>query len=199
MFGDVRRIGYRSTSTNIETLTIRSMLDAVKCHGFFGSGDTKTTSNDNRAGASEDAQLAQGQSAIAKDDSKVQGGYGNKNIGESAVDQSAGQGSVATDGAISLGGYANRNNIGGEFTASGANSSITVGSTAADVDKLAEKFTHALSTQSAASGTALGTVLNQLTPLAQSQQTGGVSSLAKTALWALGIAAGALLLWKWNK
>lgn len=57
-FGDVRRLGYRPTFTNLDCVTRATTPgDGVKCFGFFGSGDKTQSTTNNQVGASEEAQL----------------------------------------------------------------------------------------------------------------------------------------------
>lgn len=57
-FGDVRRLGYRPTFSNLDCVTRgASPCDGVKCFGFFGSGDKTQSTTNSQIGASEEAQL----------------------------------------------------------------------------------------------------------------------------------------------
>lgn len=109
-------------------------------------------------------------------------------------------GTVAQSG-VSLGGSNNKNNLGGEYNAPGGN--ISVGYDAAQFQSslaaVGGNLNSALKAQAANQNETLDKVLGQLSSLAESKQTDGVSGLSKTALWGLGIVAAGFVVWALNR
>ena len=101
-----------------------------------------------------------------------------------------GQGVVAQNG-VSAGGTGNKNNLGGEYN-NAPGGTISVG-----LD--ANQLQTALKTQSASQLEALDQVLNNLSGLAESKQTDGISGLSKTALWAIAIVVIGVVAWAFNR
>jgi hypothetical protein len=105
-------------------------------------------------------------------------------------------GTVAQSG-VSLGGSNNKNNLGGEYNAPGGN--ISVGYDAAQFQSslaaVGGNLNSALKAQAANQNETLDKVLTQLSSLAESKQTDGVSGLSKTALYAIAIVTVGLVVW----
>lgn len=132
--------------------------------GFFGSGDKNQSTTNTQVGASENAELNYASGSNTSKGGLI--GLTGSNLSNVAL------------GGVSLG---------------GANSgSITING-AAGVEDATKQFSDVLQQVSNQSGEIVQNALKQVSNLAESKQTQGVSSLGKIALWGLGIiAAGGL-------
>ncbi len=151
---------------------LSGLVKAVTGGGSSSGGSSSNTTTADQTGASESGVVASGGAAVVQDQ------------------------------AVSLGG-ANSKNIIGLDTSGNNNSQITVGYDAEQfqsaLQTVGSNLSGALKTQAAAGNDTLDKVLSQLSSLAESKQTEGVSGLSKTALWGVGIVAVAVLVWALNR
>ncbi len=131
--------------------------------GLFSAGNKSSSSYDNRAGASEDGQLAQGNAVASKDD------------------------------AVSLGGQSNNNNLGGEIRAGGNVTLTDGGAFALARDFVGsynKTLADLTTSQQSSTASTIDNLLTKFGTLVESRNTDGQSNNNKTVLYiAIAIAA----------
>lgn len=200
-FPDCKRLGFVPVFAHSDTLRAASVADAVRCFGFFGSGDKTQTTTNTQVGASESSTQSTGGGAAARDEAVALSGYASNTVGDNASTQRVSQGVAANNNSIALGG-SSQLQTGGVRLGGNNSGQITVGydagTTQTLLQTLGNNLTDALTAQSATGRAQLDSILGSIGSLAESKQTDGASGQNKTVLY-FGLALLALLGWLFSR
>jgi LPXTG-motif cell wall-anchored protein len=136
---------------------------------FLGSGAKTQVDSTSQAGASEEAQLGQGQAAVSRDESNAQGGFLSTNVAQGAINANSGTITLTDGGAFQL-----ARDLTGQYTTTLS-------------DYLAQQREADTSKDSM-----LGELVKSFGSLVESKNTAGDSSRNSIILW-LGLAGLAVL------